>query len=284
LAENVEGNGHGGNLARFKSGWPFIRNNAINMMRTKLVAGNWKMNKTLTEAMEFAVSLQEHRDELPDGVEVMIAPPSLYLVPMEMVKDPVYELAAQNCSQHSFGAFTGEISAAMLSEMRVRYAIIGHSERRQYFHEGDTLLARKVDACLLHGIKPVFCVGENLEERQEKRHFITVLHQLEHGLYHLSPAQMADVVVAYEPVWAIGTGVTASSDQAQEMHAFVRQSLASHVGEATANRVRILYGGSVNASNSADLFACPDVDGALVGGASLKVHEFIRIIRSAAGL
>lgn len=250
-------------------------------MRKKLVAGNWKMNKTLTEAMEFAIGLQERRDEIPAGVDVMIAPPALYLAPMEMVKEPVYLLAAQNCNQHSYGAFTGEISPAMLEEMRVRYAIIGHSERRTYFHETNELLAKKIDACFLHHVIPVFCCGERLEERNEKRHFVTVLHQLSESLFHLHADQMAQVIVAYEPVWAIGTGVTASTEQAQEMHAFIRQTLRGHFGDAVADSVRILYGGSVNAANSEELFACPDVDGGLVGGASLKVHDFISIIRSA---
>jgi len=272
----------GGNLAL----WEVIPHNPFSpanttLMRKKLVAGNWKMNKTLTEAMAFAVALQEEAGQLPADVDILIAPPALYLAPMETFKEPVYSLAAQNCSQHSYGAFTGEISPAMLEDMRIGYCLVGHSERRAYFHETDELLAKKIDACFLHHVTPVFCCGEQLAERNEKHHFITVLHQLEHALFHLSAERMERVVVAYEPVWAIGTGVTATTAQAQEMHAFVRETLAGHFGRETANRVRILYGGSVNASNSAELFACEDVDGGLVGGASLKVNEFIQIIRSA---
>lgn len=243
--------------------------------------GNWKMNKTFEEAMEFVVGIQDRSAEIPTDVEVMIAPPALYIAPMEMIKEPVYQLAAQNCSQHSYGAFTGEISPAMLESMSIRYALVGHSERRTYFHETDELLAKKIDGCFLHQVVPVFCCGERLEERKEKRHFITVLHQLEHALYHLKPEQMQKVIVAYEPVWAIGTGIVASTEQVQEMHAFVRTSLADHFGEATSSVVRILYGGSVSPSNSAELFACEDVDGGLVGGASLKVRDFIQIIQSA---
>jgi triosephosphate isomerase (TIM) len=250
-------------------------------MRKKIVAGNWKMNKTLREAMDFAVSFQERSDELPGDVEVIIAPPSLYLASMEMIKEPAYRLASQNCSHHSYGAFTGEISAAMLADMNVGYSLVGHSERRTYFHETDELLAKKLDACFLHGVVPVFCCGEHLAEREAKRHFVTVLHQLEHALFHLSPSQMSRVIIAYEPVWAIGTGVTASTEQAQEMHAFIRSSIAGHFGRETADAVRILYGGSVNASNSAELFGCDDVDGGLVGGASLKVGDFITIVQSA---
>jgi triosephosphate isomerase (TIM) len=250
-------------------------------MRKKIVAGNWKMNKTLEEAMEFAVGFREKMEGLPADVEVIVAPPALYLANLELVQNRGYDLAAQNCSHHSFGAFTGELSPAMLEAMSIRYCIVGHSERRTYFHEDDSLIAKKIDACLLHHVAPIYCCGERLEERNEKHHFVTVLHQLEHALFHLTPQQMKGVVVAYEPVWAIGTGVTASADQAQEMHEFIRSTLTAHFGAETSSGVRILYGGSVSPSNSAELFACPDVDGGLVGGASLKVNDFIQIIRSA---
>lgn len=239
------------------------------------------MNKTLTEAMEFAIDLQERRGNLPADVDIMIAPPALYLASMETIKEPVYQLAAQNCSHHSYGAFTGEISPAMLESMRIGYALVGHSERRTYYFETDELLAKKIYACFLNRVIPVFCCGEQLNERNENRHFITVLHQLERALYQLTPEQMEQVIVAYEPVWAIGTGVTATTEQVQEMHKFIRQSLAGHFGQDTAQHVRILYGGSVNAANSAELFSCEDVDGGLVGGASLKVNDFVQIIRSA---
>lgn len=250
-------------------------------MRKKIVAGNWKMNKTIEEAMDLALKIHERRGEFPAEVEVVIAPPALYLANIEMMDDPGFELAAQNCSHHDFGAFTGEISAAMLHSMNIRYCIVGHSERRQYFYETDKMLADKVDACMRNAIRPIFCCGEMLEERKENRHFDVVQHQLESALYHLPEKEMSRVVIAYEPVWAIGTGVTATTGQAQEMHAFIRKSVAEKYGTETAERISILYGGSVNAANSAELFACPDVDGGLVGGASLKASDFLTIIQSA---
>lgn len=250
-------------------------------MRTKIVAGNWKMNKNLDEAMELAIGLQEHQAEIPSDVEVIIAPPALYLANLEMIEEPCYNLAAQNCSHHDYGAFTGEISAAMLHHMGINYVIVGHSERRQYFNETDELIALKIDACLRNNVQPIFCCGEVLEERKEHKHFVTVLHQVEKALFHLEKRDILKVIIAYEPVWAIGTGVTASSAEAQEMHAFIRETIKNHFGEDVANAIKILYGGSVNASNSAELFANPDVDGGLVGGASLKARDFISIIKSA---
>ena len=201
-------------------------------MREKIVAGNWKMNKNIDEAMELVVDLQSHSTEGPSNVKLIIAPPALYLAPIEMMDNLCFDLSAQNCSHHDFGAFTGEVS-------------------------------------------------EMLEERKGNHHFVTILHQLQNGLFHLSAQEMKKVVIAYEPVWAIGTGVTASTEQAQEMHKFIRESLHSHFGEEVADLIPILYGGSVNASNSAELFACADVDGGLVGGASLKARDFISIIKSA---
>ncbi len=250
-------------------------------MRQKIVAGNWKMNKDLDEAMELAVRLIEHQPDFPTDVKVILAPPSLYLAPLELMKNLTCELAAQNCSEHDYGAFTGEISAAMLRSMRINYSIVGHSERRQYFHETNELIGKKVDACLRNGITPIFCCGELLEERKNHTHFVTVLHQLEKALFHLSAADLCKVFIAYEPVWAIGTGVTATTEQAQEMHAFIREQLALHAGSEVAEKISILYGGSVNATNSSELFACKDVDGGLVGGASLKAKDFAQIIQSA---
>ncbi len=251
-------------------------------MRHKIVAGNWKMNKTLEEAMEIAIALQERKEDVPHGVKVIIAPPALYLANIEMMEEPFFYLSAQNCSHHDFGAFTGEISAAMLDGMNIPFCILGHSERRQYFHETDELIAAKIDACLRHNVQPIFCCGEVLEERKDKKHFITVLHQIEKALFHLSADQMEKIIIAYEPVWAIGTGVTASNDEAQEMHAFIRKSIGDHFGKEVSDQIHILYGGSVNPQNSESLFACPDVDGGLVGGASLKANDFMTIIKSAA--
>lgn len=250
-------------------------------MRQKIVAGNWKMNKTLAEAMELVLAIQHGKEEYSSGVKVIIAPPSLYLANLEVIHDPCFELAAQNCSHHAYGAFTGEISAPMLAAMNIHYTIVGHSERRQYFHETNELLAKKVDICLMNQIHPIYCIGETLEERKANNHFTTVATQLREALYHLSESDMRKVVIAYEPVWAIGTGVTASTEQAEEMHAFIRAELTTKFGADVANSISILYGGSVNAANSAELFACPNVDGGLVGGASLKAADFKQIILSA---
>lgn len=250
-------------------------------MPQKIVAGNWKMNKNLDEAVELVLNLQQHVDEFSPEVKVILAPPALYLANIEMMHSNFFSLAAQNCSHHDYGAFTGEISGAMLHAMNIEYCIIGHSERRQYFHETDEIIQKKIDACLRNHIKAIFCCGEMLEQRNDHKHFVTVLHQLEHGIFHLKPDQMKDVIIAYEPVWAIGTGVTASNDQAEEMHAFIRESLRNHFGEQVASNVSILYGGSVSPTNSAALFACPNVDGGLVGGASLKGKDFAQIIISA---
>jgi triosephosphate isomerase len=250
-------------------------------MRKKIVAGNWKMNKTLAEAMELVLAIQHSKEEYNNNVKVIIAPPALYLANLEVIHDPCFELAAQNCSHHAYGAVTGEISAPMLAAMNIHYCIVGHSERRQYFHETNDLLAKKVDMCLMNQIHPIYCCGETLEERKSNNHFSTVAAQLSEALYHLSADDMRKVVVAYEPVWAIGTGVTASSEQAEEMHAFIRTEISAKYGAEVADSISILYGGSVNAANSAELFACPNVDGGLVGGASLKAADFKQIIISA---
>jgi triosephosphate isomerase (TIM) len=251
-------------------------------MRQRIVAGNWKMNKTLNEAMDMAVGLTQFQDEFPSGVKVILAPPALYLANLEMMETLSCSLAAQNCSHHDYGAFTGEISPAMLHAMNIDYCIIGHSERRQYFGETDHMLQMKADACLRNKVKPIFCIGEQLAERQANKHFEVVANQLKNGIFHLPKDQFAQVIIAYEPVWAIGTGVTASNEQAEEMHAFIRQTISLAYNKEVADGISILYGGSVNAQNSAELFACPNVDGGLVGGASLKAKDFATIIVSAA--
>jgi triosephosphate isomerase (TIM) len=251
-------------------------------MRQRIVAGNWKMNKTLNEAIDVAVGLTQFQDEFPPNVKVIIAPPSLYLANLEMMETLNCSLAAQNCSHHDYGAFTGEISAAMLHAMNIEYCIVGHSERRQYFGETDDILQKKVDACLRNKVNPIFCIGEQLAERQAGKHFEVVANQLKNGIFNLPKDQFAHIIVAYEPVWAIGTGVTASNAQAEEMHAFIRQTISSAYTKEIADGISILYGGSVSAINSAELFACPNVDGGLVGGASLKAKDFASIIVSAA--
>jgi triosephosphate isomerase len=190
-------------------------------------------------------------------------------------------LSAQNCSQHDAGAYTGEISPAMLASMGVTHCIIGHSERRQYYGESNEIIREKVNACLKHSITPLFCCGETLAEREAGNHFSTVSTQIQQALFHLSAEHITGVVIAYEPVWAIGTGVTATNEQAEEMHAFIRSLVIEHYTDTTANSISILYGGSVNAANAAELFACPNVDGGLVGGASLKAADFTIIIQAA---
>jgi triosephosphate isomerase (TIM) len=250
-------------------------------MRKKIVAGNWKMNKTITDATELMVHLCNHIADFPSHVEVVVAPPSLYLTSFGLMEAQPIQLAAQNCCDKDQGAYTGEISAAMLHAIQVNYCIVGHSERRQFYGETNEVVKAKVDACIRNNVNPLFCCGEILSERENNTHFVTVLHQIESALWHLSVEELLKVVIAYEPVWAIGTGVTATTAQAQEMHAFIRQSLANHFGAAAADSISILYGGSVNALNSAELFAQPDVDGGLVGGASLKAKDFATIIQSA---
>jgi triosephosphate isomerase len=250
--------------------------------RKKIVAGNWKMNKTFQEAEELITEIADMLDDVNTGeTEVVVCPPALYL---EMVMDVAYEsnftVGAQNVHPEEKGAYTGEISAAMLKELEVKYCIVGHSERRKYFLESNDFLRRKVDALLLHNMNPIFCCGEVLAERQENRHFEVVKQQLEESLFHLSAESFGNIVIAYEPVWAIGTGVNATGDQAQEMHAYIRSLISQKYGQAVADATTILYGGSCTAANARELFAQPDVDGGLIGGASLKADDFLQIATS----
>jgi triosephosphate isomerase (TIM) len=251
-------------------------------MRKKIVAGNWKMNKTFSEAETLITEIADALDEVDlKEVEVVLCPPALYL---EMTTDVAFEsnfmVGAQNIYPEDSGAFTGEISPLMLKELNVSYCIIGHSERRKYFHETGEFLKRKVDALLKHGIRPIFCCGEVLPEREANQHFEVVKKQLEESLFHLPVEAFMNIVIAYEPVWAIGTGVTATNEQAQEMHAFIRGLIASKYNGPAANETTILYGGSCNGKNARELFAQPDVDGGLIGGASLKSEEFLQIATS----
>ncbi|NOX85531.1 MAG: triose-phosphate isomerase [Chlorobi bacterium] len=249
-------------------------------MRKKIVAGNWKMNKTFTEAEELLAYIAESIEkETP--CEVVTCPPAVYL---EMATDFAMEsnllVGAQNVSQFEGGAYTGEISAAMLDSIDVNYCIVGHSERRKYFHETDEMLAQKVNILLDYGINPIFCCGEQLGEREKEIHFGVVRSQLQNGLFHLNESEFHNVVIAYEPVWAIGTGRTASPEQAQEMHGFIRSLVTEKYGKKVADDTTILYGGSCNAGNARELFSQEDVDGGLIGGASLKGEEFIKIVNS----
>ena len=252
-------------------------------MRKKIVAGNWKMNKTLEEAGILASEVMGMvEDEAKGNTRVVLCVPFPYLVPIknQLGKNTRVEVGAQNCSEHEAGAYTGEVSAAMLRSMGIPYVILGHSERRQYFHEDGQLLAKKVDIALKYGLTPIFCCGEPLDVREKNQHETLVKQQVEEALFHLDATAIQKVVIAYEPVWAIGTGKTATAQQAQEMHAVIRKHLASKYDQSTADEISILYGGSVNAGNARELFACPDVDGGLVGGASLKSREFTEIVKA----
>lgn len=253
------------------------------MSRKKIVAGNWKMNQNLFEGKQLVTDILKRSSTNPEHVEVVIAPPftQLELAATQIKDTPGFFLAAQNCHQEKSGAYTGEVSAAMLKSVGVTYVILGHSERRQYFGEQEALLAQKVDTVLAQELKVIFCVGEPLEVRDADTQNELVRTQVEGGLFHLSAEQFKNVVIAYEPVWAIGTGRTASSQQAQDMHAYIRSLLAVQYGQETADSTVILYGGSCKPSNAPELFACPDVDGGLIGGASLNADDFEGIIAAA---
>jgi triosephosphate isomerase len=252
-------------------------------MRKKIVAGNWKMNKTFEEAGILASEVMAMvEDEVKGNVRMVLCVPFPFLVSIknQLGKNTRVELGAQNCSEHEAGAYTGEVSAAMLRSIGIPYVIVGHSERRQYFGEDGKLLARKVDIALKYGLTPIFCCGEPLDVREKNEHEKLVKQQVTEALFHLDAASLEKVVIAYEPVWAIGTGKTASAQQAQEMHAVIRKHLASKFEQSVADNISILYGGSVNAANAGELFRCADVDGGLVGGASLKSREFTEIIKA----
>ena len=252
-------------------------------MRQKIVAGNWKMNKTFEEADNLLFDITKRLEHLPSDVQLIVCPPSLYLeLATDIVEEDEVELkiGAQNVSQFEAGAYTGEISASMLSSMNMDYCIIGHSERRKYFGETHEMLAQKVDRLLEYGIEPIFCCGEVLEERESEKHFDVVKAQITDSCFHLTEQEMSNIVIAYEPVWAIGTGKTATSDQAQEMHAFIRGLLKEKYGNDLAEEISILYGGSCNPGNAKELFANTDVDGGLIGGAALKADDFLKIAQS----
>jgi triosephosphate isomerase len=248
-------------------------------MRKKIVAGNWKMNTLLKDGMELAKAVEKLEKEKTSDALVIIAPPFTHL---SRVKDLIesVKLCAQNCASESSGAYTGEVSPEMLLSTGVEYVILGHSERRSYFHEDNLLLNKKVKLALSKGLKPIFCCGEVLEEREQGKLFDVVREQLEVGLSDLTNEQISKVVVAYEPVWAIGTGVVATPDQAQEMHKFIRDLLVDLFDDHVAENMSILYGGSCKPSNAEELFANPDVDGGLIGGASLKAEDFIAIVNA----
>jgi triosephosphate isomerase (TIM) len=247
-------------------------------MRHTIVAGNWKMNKNAAETTQL---LADVLNQLPSGkeVEVIVAPSFVNLSQaVHLLEHTNIGVAAQNMHQAEGGAFTGEVSADMLTSIGVHNVILGHSERRAYFKENDALLANKVDTALKHEMRIIFCIGEELKDRQNKQHFNVVDYQLRDGLFHLDANAWANIVLAYEPVWAIGTGETASPEQAQEMHKFIRETIGHKYGNDVAENVSILYGGSVKPDNAQEIFSKPDVDGGLIGGAALKAEDFVAIV------
>ena len=248
-------------------------------MRKKMVAGNWKMNKTLQEGVALAAELKNNVKN--PACEVVIGTPFIHLATVaEMLKGTPVHVAAENCADKESGAFTGEVSAAMVRSTGAEYCIIGHSERRQYYHEDNSILREKVRLALANGLKPIFCIGEVKEEREAGRQNDVVRKQLEESVFCFTAEEFAQITLAYEPVWAIGTGLTATPAQAQEMHAYIRSLVRNNYGEQAADNTTILYGGSCNEKNAAELFANPDVDGGLIGGASLVAEKFMAIINA----
>ena len=250
-------------------------------MRKYIVAGNWKMNTTVPEGVELAKAVLAKSAEVPAGIGLIVATPFTHLCPVAgVVNGTRVELSAENCADKEKGAYTGEVSAAMIASTGAQWTILGHSERRQYYGETDEKLVEKVKLALVNGLKVILCVGENLDEREAGRHFEVVKTQIENVLFQFSAEEMASIVVAYEPVWAIGTGKTATAEQAEEIHACIRQILAGHFGAQVAEDTTILYGGSCKPSNAKELFAQKDIDGGLIGGAALKADDFIGIALS----
>jgi len=251
-------------------------------MRKQIAAANWKMNLNQQEAKDLLANILDKLPKLTDNQQVVFSVPAIYIpnAVKQIAGISNVFVAAQNCHQNANGAYTGEISAPMYSSVGVNHIVIGHSERREYFAESDALLAEKVNAVLANNSTPIFCCGEPLAIREAETQNAFVENQLINSLFHLSSEQLLKVVIAYEPIWAIGTGKTASSAQAQEIHAFIRSVLATKYGADIADQISILYGGSVKAANAVELFSQPDVDGGLVGGASLIAPEFTAIINA----
>ena len=250
-------------------------------MRKKIVAGNWKMNMELAEGLKLAESIDTYFRSKPSRAEVILCTPYIHLAGVsQILKDGKVCLGAQNCASEPSGAYTGEISPAMILSTGAGYVIIGHSERRSYYHEDNTILNRKTKLALSTGLKVIFCCGEVLGERESGKYFDVVKNQIENGLFNISSEDMRNVVVAYEPVWAIGTGLTATPEQAQEMHQFIRGLFSEKYGKEIADNLTILYGGSCKPSNAAEIFSKPDVDGGLIGGAALKKDDFTAIVEA----
>lgn len=250
-------------------------------MRKKIVAGNWKMNMELAEGLKLAESVDTYFRSKPSTAEVILCTPYIHLAGVsQIIKGGKVCLGAQNCASEPSGAYTGEISPAMILSTGAGYVIIGHSERRSYYHEDNTILNRKTKLALSTGLKVIFCCGEVLGERESGKYFDVVKNQIENGLFNIPAEDMRNVVVAYEPVWAIGTGLTATPEQAQEMHQFIRGLFSGKYGKEIADNLTILYGGSCKPSNAAEIFSKPDVDGGLIGGAALKNDDFTAIVEA----
>lgn len=251
-------------------------------MRKNIVAGNWKMNLDFETGVSlFSEIVNMVKDEVIGQQEVIICSPFIHLSTISKLAEGVKNVTtgAQNVHQAESGAYTGEISASQIKSIGATHVILGHSERRAYFGETDQLLAEKVNTTLANGLKPIFCIGETKEERESGKFFDVIKTQLDNGVFHLDATAFENVVLAYEPIWAIGTGLTASPEQAQEVHAFIRETLAAKYGQEVADNASILYGGSCNPSNAATLFAQKDIDGGLIGGASLKSRDFLEIVK-----
>lgn len=249
-------------------------------MRKNIVAGNWKMNTTLQEGVKLAEDVDNALKGVEPKCDVIVCVPFTHLASVNgVITNPnKLGLGAENCADHAKGAYTGEVSAAMVASTGAKYVILGHSERRQYYGETSETLREKVALALENGLKPIFCVGEVLEEREAGKHFDVVKSQLVDGLFNLSAEDFAKIIVAYEPVWAIGTGKTATADQAEEIHAYIREVIAEKYGKEVADNTSILYGGSCKPSNAKEIFAKADVDGGLIGGAALKCEDFMGIV------
>lgn len=248
-------------------------------MRKNIVAGNWKMNKTLQEGVALATDLKNILNGAKPNCEVIIGTPFIHLATVaELVKGSVIKVSAENCADKASGAYTGEVSAAMVKSTGAEFCIIGHSERRAYYHETYDILKDKVQLALENGLQPIFCIGEVKEEREANKQNAVVRAQLEGSVFNLNAEDFGKIVLAYEPVWAIGTGLTATPEQAQEIHAYIRSLVAEKYGKEVADNCSILYGGSCKGSNAKGLFSNPDIDGGLIGGASLKAEDFKAII------
>ena len=248
-------------------------------MRQKIRAGNWKMNLNIDSGKDLLSNIID--SDLSNECLTIVAPPNIHLNTFKaMLSNTTIALAAQNCHAQPSGAYTGETSVEMLKSVGVEYVILGHSERREYFSEDSLAISYKVNAVINGGLRPIYCCGETLAQRQEGEHFETISTQIKQGLFQLNEMELLNCVIAYEPVWAIGTGETASPEQAQEIHSYIRKTIADVYGEIVANSVSILYGGSVKPGNAKELFNCPDIDGGLIGGASLDASSFATLTTS----